>query len=91
MNKQAFKAAISVFAKNNDFTLNSDLELVNMVIDSLFSNEKSCGLKLCPCRVRDGSRKYDMDLICPCNFKSQDIWKTEGRCWCGLFVNQELK
>ena len=88
MNKEELLAAFDDFTQNNDFVLNPDLELVNMVLDGLFANEKSCGLKLCPCRIRDGTRKCDMDLICPCNFKSQNIWKTEGRCWCGLFVKR---
>jgi ferredoxin-thioredoxin reductase catalytic chain len=51
-------------------------------------NEKNCGLKLCPCRVRDGTRKGDLELICPCNFKAQKTWKDEGQCWCGLFVKR---
>ncbi|MFC1957601.1 ferredoxin-thioredoxin reductase catalytic domain-containing protein [Chloroflexota bacterium] len=88
MNKKKLIAAFEEFTGNNDFMLNPDQELVSMVIDSLFANEKDCGLKLCPCRLRDDSRKRDLELICPCNFKSQDIWKTEGRCWCGLFVKR---
>ena len=88
MNKDELMAALVNFTNNNDFMLNPDQNLVSMVIDGLFTHEKDCGLKLCPCRIRDGSRKCDMELICPCNFKSQDVWKNEGRCWCGLFVKR---
>ena len=88
MNKEDLITAFDKFTESNDFMLNPDQAHVSMVIDGLFVNEENCGLKLCPCRVRDGSRKCDLELICPCNFKSQDIWKTEGRCWCGLFVKR---
>jgi len=88
MNREELKAAWDKFAENNDFIVNPDAQLVSMVIEGLFTSEKNCGLKLCPCRVRDGSKKCDLDMICPCNFKSQDIWKKEGRCWCGLFVKR---
>jgi ferredoxin-thioredoxin reductase catalytic subunit len=45
-------------------------------------------LRLCPCRLRDGSRERDLELLCPCNFKHHDTWRNEGRCWCGLFVRE---
>jgi ferredoxin-thioredoxin reductase catalytic chain len=51
-------------------------------------NEKKYGLRLCPCRLRDGTREKDLELICPCNFKAQGVWKDKGRCWCGLFVKR---
>ncbi|MFC1847510.1 ferredoxin-thioredoxin reductase catalytic domain-containing protein [Chloroflexota bacterium] len=88
MNKKELMAAWDKFTENNDFMLNPDQELVSMVIDGLFANEKNCGLKLCPCRLRDGSKERDLELICPCSFKSQDTWQNEGRCWCGLFIKR---
>jgi len=88
MNKEEVRTAWEKFTDNNDFMLNPDEEHVSMVIDGVLVNEKDCGLKLCPCRLRDGTRQRDLELICPCNFKSQDIWKTEGRCWCGLFIKR---
>ena len=88
MNKDEIRSAWEKFTDNNDFMLNPDEEHVTMVIDGVLANEKDCGVKLCPCRLRDGTRKRDLELICPCNFKTQDAWKSEGRCWCGLFVKR---
>jgi len=88
MNKEELNSAWEVFIENNDFMLNPDQQHVDMLIDGILANEKDCGLKLCPCRVRDGHRKGDLELICPCNFKAQKIWKNEGRCWCGLFIKR---
>jgi len=58
------------------------------VVEGVLENEKKYGLKLCPCRLRDGTRERDLELLCPCNFKAQETWKNEGRCWCGLFVRR---
>lgn len=86
MNREALNSAWEVFIENNNFMLNPDQQHVNMLIEGILANEKDCGLRLCPCRVRDGTNRGDLELICPCNFRAQEIWKNEGRCWCGLFV-----
>ncbi|UCH42418.1 MAG: hypothetical protein JSW16_06265 [Dehalococcoidales bacterium] len=88
MNTEELIAAWVRFTEDNDFVLNPDESHVSTVIDGLFANEKEYGLKLCPCRLRDGTRKLDLELICPCNFKTQDVWRDEGRCWCGLFIKR---
>ena len=88
MNTEELRTAWKNFTDKNDFMLNSDEEMVVMVIDGVLINEEQCGLKLCPCRLRDGTRKRDLELICPCNFKAQDVWENEGRCWCGLFIKR---
>ncbi len=74
------------FTENNDFKLNPDKWHVDTIIKGVLENEKKCGLKLCPCRLRDKTRERDLELICPCNFKTQDTWKNKGMCWCGLFI-----
>ncbi len=86
MNAEELRTAWAKFTENNDFILNTDEDHVSMVIRGVLDNEKEYGLKLCPCRLRDGTRQRDLELICPCNFKIQDVWKSEGRCWCGLFI-----
>ena len=87
MNAEELRTAWAKFTENNNFILNTDEDHVSMVISGVLDNEKEYGLKLCPCRLRDGTRQRDLELICPCNFKIQDVWENEDRCWCGLFVN----
>jgi len=74
--------------KSAEFKLNPDRNMVNMVAEGVLGNEKKSGLKLCPCRVSDGTREGDLKLICPCNFKIHTTWSTQGRCWCGLFLKR---
>ena len=88
MNRATLKKNWETFTENNDFRLNPDGKHVDMVADGVLANEKQCGRRLCPCRLRDGTRKGDLGLLCPCNFKAQGCWRAEGRCWCGLFVKR---
>jgi ferredoxin-thioredoxin reductase catalytic chain len=88
MNRDDLLRVWEKFSEKTDFKLNPDAEHVDMVAKGVLKNEEKFGLKLCPCRLRDGTRKMDLELICPCNFKNQEIWKTKNECWCGLFVKK---
>ena len=88
MNEEEIKQAWEKYTEKNDFILNPDKEHVDTVIKGVLENEKKHGLKLCPCRLRDGTRERDLELICPCNFKIQETWKSKNMCWCGLFVRK---
>lgn len=89
MNKEELLKVWEKFAEKNDFMLNPDKEHVDMLAQGVLANEKEYGLKFCPCRIRDGTREQDLKLICPCNFKAQDVWKEKQECWCGLFVKRK--
>lgn len=89
MNRGELLKVWARFTDKNDFMLNPDQSHVDMVLEGVLRNEKECGLKLCPCRLRDGTRKRDLELICPCNFKTHETWQKEGRCWCGLFLKRK--
>ena len=73
------------FVEKADFKLNDKAHVEN-VVRGVLEIEKQVGLRFCPCRLRDGTRETDLELLCPCNFKVQKNWKEHGRCWCGLFV-----
>jgi len=88
MNAEELRESWESFTEKNDFMLNPDGKHVGMVIGGVLKNEENYGLKLCPCRLRDGSRERDLELICPCNFEVQETWKSKGQCWCGLFVKR---
>ena len=89
MDKEGLLKVWEKFAEKNDFMLNPDKEHVDMIAQGVLANEKEHGLKLCPCRIRDGTKERDLELICPCNFKAQDVWKEKSQCWCGLFVKRK--
>lgn len=76
------------FAKDKPFKLNPDKEFVRQLARGELENEKNHGLKYCPCRITTGDFEDDLDLICPCNFFIQPVYKETGECWCGLFVKR---
>jgi ferredoxin-thioredoxin reductase catalytic chain len=88
MNAQELRAVYERFTEGNDFRLNPDEAHVEAIVGGVLENERDCGLKLCPCRIRDGTREQDLKLLCPCNFKAQQKWREKGECWCGLFVKR---
>jgi len=93
MNREELRKVWENFCEKNDFVLNPDKEHVDMIVDGVLENEKKFGLKLCPCRLRDGTREKDLELICPCNFKTHQTWlkptsNKKPMCWCGLFVKK---
>lgn len=66
---------------DDDFTLN--------LLDSLITNENRYGYRFCPCRLASGDKNKDIDLICPCYYRDDDI-SDYGACYCGLYVSEEI-
>ena len=55
MKKEELVKIWEKFTDKNDFMLNPDQEHVDGLAHGVLENEKNHGLKLCPCRLRDGS------------------------------------
>ena len=93
MNEEQLRKSWEKFTEKKDFMLNPDKEHLDLLFEGLLENEKKHGLRLCPCRLRDGTKERDLELICPCNFKTHETWlkpknNMKPMCWCGLFVKR---
>jgi ferredoxin-thioredoxin reductase catalytic chain len=88
--KQAIIDATKKDAKDNGYSICPDTQLFNDLIDGLATNTSRYGYGSCPCRVASGVKKYDVDIICPCEYRDADVDEF-GMCYCGLFVNDEIK
>ena len=77
-------------ATENGYFLCPDTQLLNDLIDGLATNTNRYGYGSCPCRVSSGSKKYDVDIICPCEYRDADVDEF-GMCYCGLFVSKQIK
>jgi ferredoxin-thioredoxin reductase catalytic chain len=77
-------------AKENGYYLCPDPGLRNDLFDGLVTNTTRYGYGSCPCRVASGVKKYDVDIICPCEYRDADVDEF-GMCYCGLFVNEKIK
>jgi len=70
------------------YLLNPDKEFVMDLIDGLLTNEGRYGYQSCPCRLAEGRKDADLDIICPCDYRDPDL-NEFGACYCALYVTQE--
>ncbi|KQC13564.1 MAG: ferredoxin:glutaredoxin reductase [Desulfuromonas sp. SDB] len=84
-------------AESSGYNLNPDIEFTKELIRGLLINQKRYGYWACPCRLADGQRDEDRDIICPCIYRDPDL-DEYGACYCSLYVsksviegNQEIK
>ena len=68
------------------YHLNPDLDLTLELVKSLLTNEERYGYQSCPCRWASGLKEEDLDIICPCDYRDQDLAEY-GRCYCALYVS----
>lgn len=71
------------------YYLNPDVEFVLDLMEGLLANEKRYGYPSCPCRLAEGVRQKDLDIICPCDYRDPDL-EEYGACYCALYVSEEI-
>lgn len=75
-------------ARAGGYLLNTNREDTLALCDGLLVNAKRYGYRSCPCRVAEGKRETDQDIICPCDYRDQDL-DEHGACYCALYVTKE--
>lgn len=76
-------------AESQGYFLNPDKAFTLDLMESLLTNEKRYGYQACPCRLAEGIREKDLDIICPCDYRDPDLVKY-GACYCGLYVDKAV-
>ena len=71
------------------YFLNPDLEFTLDLVEGLLTNEARYGYPACPCRLAEGERQADLDIICPCDYRDPDL-DEYGACYCALYVSEEI-
>jgi ferredoxin-thioredoxin reductase catalytic subunit len=71
------------------YQLNFDVDFVLDLMEGLLTNEERYGYWACPCRLADGIREKDLDIICPCDYRDADL-EEHGSCYCALYVSEEI-
>jgi len=71
------------------YFLNPDVPFVLDLMEGLLANERRYGYWACPCRLADGTRERDLDIICPCDYRDPDL-DEYGACYCALYVSEEI-
>ncbi len=76
-------------AEASGYHLNPDREHTRGLVEGLIKNQDRYGYQACPCRLADGEKEEDLDIICPCDYRDQDLTEY-GTCYCGLYVSQDV-
>ena len=71
------------------YHLNPDEEFTKELLYGLLYNEKRYGHWACPCRLSDGDKEEDLDIICPCDYRDPDLAEF-GACYCALYVSDDI-
>ncbi|NLW77688.1 MAG: ferredoxin:glutaredoxin reductase [Methanomicrobiales archaeon] len=76
-------------AKQSGYFLNPDPVFTKGLVEGLLINSDRYGYESCPCRLSYGEEKIDRDIICPCDYRDDDLVEF-GACYCGLYVSEEI-
>jgi len=80
---------LKIDANEGGYHLNNDLSFAKELTKSLLINEKRYGYPACPCRLASGKKEEDLDIICPCDYRDEDL-NDYGACYCALYVTSEI-
>lgn len=72
-------------AEAGGYHLNPDREMVLSLCEGLLQNADRYGYPACPCRLAEGKKIEDLDIICPCDYRDLDLVE-HGACYCALYV-----
>lgn len=70
------------------YFFNTDMEMTLSLLEQLMGTKARYAYMACPCRLANGTREQDKDIICPCAYREEDV-KEYGSCYCGLYVTKE--
>jgi ferredoxin-thioredoxin reductase catalytic subunit len=77
-------------AEEGGYHLNPDRAMVRDLLRGILINQKRYGYWACPCRLADGKRGADLDIVCPCYYRDPDL-DQYGACYCALYVSDEVR
>ncbi len=82
-------ARLNKEAEESGYHLNPDSNHAKDLVRGLLVNEKRYGYRACPCRLATGDEAEDLDIVCPCDYRDQDV-EEYGACYCGLYVSESV-
>ena len=76
------------FQEAKGYFFNKDMTMTMPLMESLLENKKRYGYMACPCRLVNGDYENDRDIICPCEYRDEDL-KEYDSCYCMLYVSEK--
>lgn len=88
MTPEEFYDKLRALQEPKGFFFNKDKQFTLDLLESLLINRDRYGYMACPCRLASGNRELDKDILCPCEYRDEDV-KEFGACYCGLYVSKD--
>jgi len=88
--KQALRGFFTPLVEAMGYKFTPDEELADFLLEQEVMLEETKGAPYCPCQGRTGRRADDMRVVCPCIPFHRAHFDAMRRCWCGLFVHQDV-
>jgi ferredoxin-thioredoxin reductase catalytic subunit len=86
---EKFYQQLRMDTERSGYHLNPDEEFTKELVEALLVNSERYGYPSCPCRLAEGIREEDLDIICPCDYRDPDL-EEFGACYCALYVSGEI-
>ena len=88
MNAQELYEMLKKVQEPKGYYFSRDQMLVMDLMEALLVNKERYGYMCCPCRLSTGDRDNDRDIICPCEYREEDV-REFGSCYCNLYVSSD--
>jgi ferredoxin-thioredoxin reductase catalytic chain len=85
------KEYMGPFAARIGYKFNTESDFVDDVLQSELLILERDGDVYCPCRMRSGDPKQDLEIVCPCIPFHADHFAAMQKCWCGLFIRTDVE
>ena len=88
--KQALRYFYAKIVEPMGYKFSPDNELVEFILEQEVNSEGKYGIPFCPCQPIRHNGDHDMKIVCPCIPFHRKHFDAMRRCWCGLFVQQDV-
>jgi nitrite reductase/ring-hydroxylating ferredoxin subunit/ferredoxin-thioredoxin reductase catalytic subunit len=85
------KGYMQPFVERLGYKFNTETDFVDEVLQSEIEILARDGDVFCPCRIRTGDPKEDLKIVCPCIPFYREQFAAIRKCWCGLFIRQDVE
>lgn len=82
-------ARLESAAESSGYHINPDRSFALGLCEGLLVNQERYGYMACPCRLASGDPDGDGDIVCPCDYRDNDV-EEFGSCFCALYVGEEI-
>jgi ferredoxin-thioredoxin reductase catalytic chain len=88
--KKALRFLFERLVAELGYKITPEAEDADFLFEQLAAIEAETGIPYCPCQVRTAGRAENMRIVCPCIPFHRRHYDAMRRCWCGLFVHQDV-